>query len=131
MYNGSVYDPLGWNYRNCTSYAFWRLANQRGIALPWSDFPTVYNSGGRIGLSIPDFQRLGYTVDHNPDGASLAVDGVAQYGPGYSGYYGHIMYVEASNVSSAYVSQYNLAGDGRYSTMTVTPNGYTWFVHIP
>lgn len=130
-YNGSTYDPLGWAYRNCTSYAFWRLAQARGIQLPWSDFPTVYNGGGRIGLSIPDFQNLGYVVDHNPAGATLAVNGVDQYGPGYSGYYGHIMYVESSNDSSAYVSQYNLAGDGRYSTMTLTPRSYTWFVHIP
>ena len=126
--NGGLYDPLGWNYRNCTSYAFWRLAQARGIQLPWSDFPTVYNSGGRIGYSIPDFQNLGYTVDHNPDGATLAVSGAGPYG---NGSYGHIMFVESSNADSAYVSQYNYAGDGNFSTMTIHSSWQTWFVHIP
>jgi len=127
-YNGGLYDPLGWNYRNCTSYAFWRLGQARGILLPWSNFPTVYNSGGRIGYSIPDFQNLGYRVDHDPDGATLAVSGAGPYG---NGSYGHIMYVEASDASSAYVSQYNYAGDGRFSTMTIHSSWQTWFVHIP
>ena len=131
--NGSLYDPLGWNYRNCTSYAFWRLDATRGIALPWSDFPTVYNSGGRIGMSISDFRNLGYTVDHDPSGASLAVWGVGPNDPNgsYGGYYGHIMYVESSDSSSAFVSDYNLFGDGRGHTHTIYPTSYTWFVHIP
>lgn len=131
VYDGSLYDPLGWNYRNCTSYAFWRLYQTRGIGLHWYNFPTVYNSGGKIGTSIGDFRNLGYTVDHNPAGASLAVWGVGQYGAGYGGTYGHIMYVESSTSDSAYVSQYNVFGEGKYSTMTISPTSYTWFVHIP
>ena len=126
--NGGEYDPLGWGYRNCTSYAFWRLAQARGIMLPWSDFMTVYNSGGRIGYSIPDFRNLGYTVDSNPAGATLAVFGAGPYG---SGNYGHIMYIESSTSSSAYVSQYNEAGDGLYSTMTIHPSSGVYFIHIP
>lgn len=121
------YDPKGWSYRNCTSYAFWRLAQAQGVVLPAGYFPNVRNSGGKIGYSIPDFRNLGYTVDHNPDGASLAVSGAGPYG---SGYYGHIMYVESSNPSGAYVSQYNYAGDGRYSTMSISADGSTWFVHL-
>ncbi len=125
---GGLFDPLGWNYRNCTSYAFWRLGQARGILLPWYDFPGVYSSGGRIGYSIPDFEGLGYNVDHNPKGSTLAVFGAGEYGPGN---YGHIMYVESSDSNSAYVSQYNEAGDGRFSTMTVNPSSGVWFIHIP
>lgn len=128
IYNGGEFDPLGWSYRNCTSYAFWRLAQVRGIQLPWYDFPSVSNSGGRIGYSIPDFRNLGYLVDHNPQGSTLAVSGAGPYGPGS---YGHIMYIESSDVASAYVTQYNQAGDGRFSSQTIYPNSTTWFVHIP
>lgn len=127
-YNGGALDPLGWYYRNCTSYAFWRLAQARGIMLPWGDFPHVYNAGGGIGYSIPDFRNLGYVVDNNPKDATLAVFGAGPYG---SATWGHIMYVESSTATSAYVSQYNYAGDGRYSTITIYPRSDVYFIHIP
>ncbi len=126
--NGSEFDPMGWSYRNCTSYAFWRLAQVRDIQLPASDFPNVYNSGGKIGYSIPDFRNLGYNVDHNPEGATLAVGGAGPYG---NGSYGHIMFVESSDAGSAFVSQYNQAGDGNFSRQTIYPSSGIWFVHIP
>lgn len=126
--SGQPYDPAGWQYRNCTSYAFWRLAHVRGITLTAGYFPNVSASGGRIGYSIPDFRNLGYTVDHNSAGATFAVEGAGPYGPGT---YGHIMYVEASDSNTAYVSQYNAAGDGLYSTATVSASTGVWFVHIP
>ncbi|HLZ15295.1 MAG TPA: hypothetical protein VKQ34_04905, partial [Candidatus Saccharimonadales bacterium] len=69
--NGQPYDLAGWQYRNCTSYAFWRLAQVTGITLTAASFPHVYNSGGRIGYSIPDFQNLGYRVDHDPKGEAV------------------------------------------------------------
>lgn len=121
--HGQPYDPAGWQYRNCTSYAFWRLDQARHISLTAGDFPNVYSSGGRIGYSIPDFRNLGYRVDHNPAGATLVVEGAGPYGPGT---FGHIMYDEGS-----YVSQYNEAGDGRFSTMPVPSGSGFWFVHIP
>lgn len=126
--NGDPYDPLGWQYRNCTSYAFWRLAQAKGVYLHAASFPHVANHGGGIGYSIKDFRNLyGYgNVNHNPNGATLAIEGAGQWGPGT---YGHIMYVEGS-----YVSQYNALLKGRYSTEPVSkviandPN--TWFVHM-
>jgi peptidoglycan hydrolase CwlO-like protein len=131
-YPGNPYDPLGWQYRNCTSYAFWRLDQTRGIALSAGYFPNVLNSPNQgIGYSIPDFRNLGYAVDHNPQGATLAVEGAGSYG---NGIFGHIMYVESSTSASASVSQYNWYGDGQYSTMTITPSSpipNVWFVHIP
>lgn len=135
-YPGDPYDPAGWQYRNCTSYAFWRLSQARGITLTAGSFPhvssgtdengTFYGPQGGIGFSIPDFRNLGYRVDHSPAGAMLAVEGAGPYGPGT---YGHIMYVESSTGSSAYVSQYNYEGTGRYSTMTISSNSGLWFVH--
>lgn len=121
--NGQPYDAAGWQYRNCTSYAFWRLAQARGITLTAGSFPNVSAAGGRIGYSIPDFKNLGYRVDHNPAGASLVVEGAGPYGPGS---YGHIMYDEGG-----YVSQYNVYGDGKFSTMPVPSGSGYWFVHIP
>ena len=124
-YGGSEFDPAGWAYRNCTSYAFWRLAQTTGISLTWNYFPATYNSGGKIKYSVlgGDFEALGYNVDHDPNGdAVLAVN--------TAGYFGHIMYVESVVNGLAYVSQYNAAGDGLFSTGTLSPSSSIWFVHI-
>lgn len=117
------YDGAGWAYRNCTGYAFWRLAQTTGITLTAGLFPNVMASGGRIGHSIPDFQRLGYRVDKDPSGAAvLAVN--------TGGNFGHIMYVEGVVNGQAVVSQYNAASDGRYSTGTLTNTAGIYFIHI-
>lgn len=121
--NGRPYDEAGWQFRNCTSYAFWRLAQVSGITLTAGSFPTVYRSGGRIGQSLPDFRNLGYAVDHNPEGSIVLAVNTA-------GNFGHIMYVEAVVNGQAVVSQYNAAGDGRYSTGTLAASGSIWFIHI-
>ena len=126
LINGYEFDPAGWSYRNCTSYAFWRLNQARGISLPAGDFPNVLKSGGRIGYSIPDFRNLGYRVDNDPAGASLAIEGAGGangYGPGS---YGHIMYIE----KGSYVSQYNALGDGLFSTGPIPTGAGFWYVHI-
>jgi peptidoglycan hydrolase CwlO-like protein/surface antigen len=121
--NGQPYDPAGWQYRNCTSYAFWRLAQTTGITLTAGSFPTVYNNGGRIKYSPTDFRNLGYRVDGDPSGAAvLAVN--------TGGNFGHIMYVEGVSGGQAVVSQYNEAGDGRYSTATLTNTSSIVFIHI-
>ncbi|MEO8785396.1 MAG: CHAP domain-containing protein [Candidatus Saccharimonadales bacterium] len=122
--NGYPYDPAGWQYRNCTSYAFWRLTQTTGISLTAGSFPNVLSSGGRIGYSLPDFRNLGFRVDHDPSGgAVLAVN--------TGGNWGHIMYVEAASGGTAYVSQYNAAGDGLYSTGSISAsNSSIWFVHV-
>jgi peptidoglycan hydrolase CwlO-like protein len=117
------YDGAGWAYRNCTGYAFWRLAQTTGITLTAGLFPNVMAWGGRIGHSIPDFQNLGYRVDKDPNGgAVLAVN--------TGGNFGHIMYVEGVVNGQAVISQYNAASDGRYSTGTLTNLSGIYFVHI-
>lgn len=126
--NGQPYDPAGWQYRNCTSYAFWRLAQTTGVILSAGGFPATYHYNGQWGAiknSIlgGDFQNLGYRVDHDPNGSAVLAVNTA-------GYFGHIMYVETVVNGNAVVSQYNAAGDGRYSTGTVSPSSNIWFVHI-
>lgn len=128
--NGYPYDGAGWGYRNCTSYAFWRLAQTSGITLYASTFTAELNSpNGGIKYSVlgygseGDFQRLGYRVDKDPNGSAvLAVQTL--------GTYGHIMYVEGVVNGQAVVSQYNAAEDGRYSTGTLTNLNGIYFVHI-
>lgn len=121
--NGQPYDLAGWQYRNCTSYAFWRLAQVTGITLTAALFPNVYNSGGKIKYSPADFRNQGYRVDSDPNGdAVLAVN--------TQGVFGHIMYVEAVVNGQAQVSQYNAAGDGRYSTAPITNTSGIVFIHI-
>lgn len=124
---GGEYDPAGWAYRNCTSYAFWRLAQTTGITLTWNYFPATYNSGGRIKYSVlgGDFQNLGYRVDHDPTGEAVLAVNTSPYG-----YFGHIMYVESVVGGQAIVSQYNGAGDGRFSTGTLSVSDDIWFVHV-
>ena len=124
LLNGSEFDPYGWSYRNCTSYAFWRLAQTSGVILTAGYFPSVSASGGRIKASVTgsDFQKM-YRVDHDPNGENvLAVN--------TNGDYGHIMYVEAVVDGLARVSQYNAAGDGRFSTGTLGQANNIWFVHV-
>lgn len=117
------YDGAGWAFRNCTGYAFWRLAQTSGITLTAGLFPSVYASGGRIGYSLPDFRRQGYAVDKNPNGnVVLAVN--------TGGNFGHIMYVEGVVGGQAVVSQYNGEGRGLYSTGTLTDLGTISFIHI-
>jgi len=117
------YDPAGWQYRNCTSYAFWRLNQVTGITLTAASFPSVYNHGGAIKYSPTDFRNMGYTVDNNPNGSAvLAVD--------TEGTFGHIMYVEGVVNGQAVVSQYNAQENGLYSTATITNTDGIVFVHI-
>ncbi len=118
------YDGAGWAYRNCTGYAFWRLAQTSGVTLTAGLFPNVMASGGRIGYSLPDFRKLGYVVDKDPNGANvLAVN--------TGGNFGHIMYVEAVDGNGqAIISQYNAGEDGRFSTGTLTNTSGVYFVHI-
>jgi peptidoglycan hydrolase CwlO-like protein/surface antigen len=125
------YDGAGWAYRNCTSYAFWRLAQTTGVTLNANLFNAVYASGGRIKYSVlsygslqGDFYRLGYTIDKNPNGSAvLAVN--------TDGDFGHIMYVEGVDANGqAIVSQYNAGENGLYSTGTLTNLDGIYFIHI-
>ncbi|MGH7195679.1 MAG: CHAP domain-containing protein [Candidatus Saccharimonadales bacterium] len=119
-------DPLGWNYRNCTSYVFWKVAHVSRVQLDASNFPNESANGGGVKYSILDFEAQGYKVNQNPRGSIvLAVE--------TAGTYGHIMYVENSstaNTNNIQVSQYNVHGGGLYSTAPLYSSSSIYFVHI-
>ena len=116
-------DPLGWNYRNCTSYVFWKVAHVTGVMLNASNFPNESANGGGVKYSIPDFRAQGYRVDSDPTGSVvLAVN--------TGGRFGHIMYVESVNGNGVNVSQYNANGDGLFTYATLSSLGSISFVHI-
>lgn len=98
--NGSIWNwqTGGYGYRNCTDWASYRVRvaggyvpSGLGNANTWDDRAPAY----------------GYTVSENPREGAVAVSN--------SGYYGHVMYVEAVNSDgSIVVSDYNRAGTGKY-----------------
>lgn len=98
--NGSVWNWQlgGYGYRNCTDWVAYRVRIAGGYVPPglgnaklWDDRAPAY------GLTVSSVPRVGAAAVSN------------------SGYYGHVMYVEAVNPDgSIVVSDYNRAGTGKY-----------------
>ena len=115
-FKGSAWDPWGMGFRNCTSWVAYKLA-----------------ADGKAG-----FKYLG-NANQWPSGASARGYGV-DYGKGaregdaavsMSGYYGHIMYVEAvMEDGRVVVSDYNRMGDGLYRGSTVLNQSALVFIHF-
>lgn len=111
----SMPDPWGMYKRQCVSYTAWRVANSgrhmpywggRGNAKNWDD----------------NARAVGIPVDRNPRVGDVAVSN--------SGYYGHVMYVEAVfGDGTIYVSQYNANWSGSYSEARI-PIGSLVFIHF-
>lgn len=83
----------GYGYRNCTDWVAWRTGAPGGLgnANQWDN-------------RAPSF---GFTVSHTPRVGAAAVSN--------SGFYGHVMYVEAVHGDGTItVSDYNRAGTGKY-----------------
>lgn len=100
-YNGSYYNwsTGGYAYRNCTDYVAWRTGAPGGLgnAKTWDDRAPAY------GLTVSSTPRVGAAAVSN------------------SGYYGHVMYVEAVNSDgSIIISDYNRAGPGEYGISTLS-----------
>lgn len=100
-YNGSYYNwsTGGYAYRNCTDYVAWRTGAPGGLgnAKSWDDRAPAY------GLTVSSTPRVGAAAVSN------------------SGYYGHVMYVEAVNGDgSIVISDYNRAGPGEYGVSTLS-----------
>lgn len=100
-YNGSWYNwnTGGYAYRNCTDWVAYRTGAPAGLgnAKYWDDRAPSY----------------GYTVSSTPKAGAAAVSN--------SGYYGHVMYVEAVNPDgSIVISDYNRAGTGKYQISTLS-----------
>lgn len=116
--NGSPWNWAlnGYGYRNCTDWVAYRVKiagghvpGGLGNAKTWDDRAPAY------GLTVSSTPRVGAAAVSN------------------SGYYGHVMYVEAVNDDgSIVVSDYNRAGTGKYdinqlSASTASGLRYVYF----
>ncbi len=94
----------GYGYRNCTDWVSFRVRSTGryvpsglGNAKTWDDRAPAY----------------GYAVGSTPKAGAAAVSN--------SGFYGHVMYVEAVNSDgSIVVSDYNRSGTGKYLVTTLS-----------
>lgn len=100
-YNGNYFNwsTGGYAFRNCTDYVAWRTGAPGGLgnAKTWDDRAPAY------GLTVSSTPRVGAAAVSN------------------SGYYGHVMLVEAVNDDgSIIISDYNRAGPGEFGVSTLS-----------
>lgn len=108
-------DPWGMYKRQCVSYTAWRVA-QSGRHMPY------WGGRGNANLWDDNARAAGIPVDRSPRVGDVAVSN--------SGYYGHVMYVEAVfGDGTIYVSQYNASWTGKYSEARI-PIGALLFIHF-
>lgn len=115
-------DPWGLYYRECVSYVAWKLSSQgKGVR---------HLSGAGHAYQWPSTTR-NYTSQSygtNPKAGDAVVIPAGVQGIPWTG---HIMYVEAVNSDgSIIISEYNFAGDGRYSERRISPGSYSAYVFI-
>lgn len=113
-YYGDDIDPWGMCYRQCVSYAAWKVHRTHGYWIShWSDAKNWDNRAMAAGLK----------VDGNPRAGDVAVSN--------SGTWGHVMFVESVNPNGTInISQYNVNLDGRYSERyNMSPAGLS-FIHF-
>lgn len=118
----SCADPWQLYYRECVSYVAWKLSSVgkgvrgfggAGHAYQWPSTTSGYTS-----------QKYG----SNPKAGDAAVIPAGVQGIPWTG---HIMYVESVNGDgSINISEYNFAGDGRYSERRISPSQYGSYVFI-
>jgi peptidoglycan DL-endopeptidase CwlO len=108
-------DPWGMYKRQCVSYTAWKVWKS-GRYLPfWGGY-------GNANQWDDNARQAGIPVDGNPRVGDVAVSN--------SGYYGHVMYVEAVyGDGTIYVSQYNANWGGTYSEARVSI-GSLVFIHF-
>lgn len=90
----------GYGYRNCTDWVAFRVRTAGGYVPSGMGNANSWDDRG------PSY---GYVVSSTPRQGAAAVSN--------SGFYGHVMYVEAVNADgSIIISDYNRAGSGKYDT---------------
>lgn len=115
-FNGSAWDPWGMGFRNCTSWVAYKLAADGKAGFKYLGNANQWPSGAAA---------RGYKVDYGK-GAQVGDAAVSM-----SGYYGHIMYVEAvMGDGRVVVSDYNRMGDGLYRGSTVLNQSSLVFIHF-
>jgi surface antigen len=111
----TLVDNWGMYNRESVSYTAYKVSAS-GRNMPYW--------GGRGNANQwPDSARAaGIPVDGTPKAGDVAIS--------MAGLYGHAMYVEAVSGNMVTVSQYNFAGHGEYSTMSISAGGIL-FIHFP
>jgi surface antigen len=108
-------DPWGMYKRQCVSYTAWKVWKS-GRHMPY------WGGHGNANQWDDNARRAGIPTDGNPRVGDVAVSN--------SGYYGHVMYVEAVyGDGTIYVSQYNANWRGTYSEARVSI-GSLVFIHF-
>jgi len=109
-----IYDKWGYGYRNCTSYVAWKIKQRTGRMISGlgdaKSWPTTV--GDRVDVDYGQGARVG-------DAAVIT-----------AGTYGHVMYVEAVEGDTAYVSDYNVGGDGYYRAARPIKQAGLYFIHF-
>jgi surface antigen len=115
--NASELSPYGYDYRNCTDYAAWKLASL-GVQ------PAQYKGLGNANTWGTNATAHGVVSNTTPAVGSVAVS--------TAGSFGHVAFVTAVGGSQITVSQYNQPQDGTYTTQTGTPAslGFSSFDHF-
>ncbi len=110
---GDDIDPWGMCYRQCVSYAAWKVNRVHGYDINfWGDAKNWDNRALAAGLA----------VDGSPRAGDIAVSD--------AGAWGHVMYVESVNGNGTInISQYNVSLTGTYSTATISA-GALKFIHF-
>jgi surface antigen len=117
--DGSIGDPWGFVWRNCTSFVSWRLHERNGLSGFGNHFRGQHWGNADRWDEIA--RRLGYRVDAVP-----AIGAVAQTD---AGRVGHVAWVSAIGPGTVTLEEYNLAVPGGYGTRTV-PVGDFRYLHL-
>jgi peptidoglycan DL-endopeptidase CwlO len=114
-------DPWGMCYRECVSYAAWKVYSDGKYMPNWGGVGNAYQW-------IQNARNAGFEVDHSPRAGDIAIRD-----RNYSNPYdvGHAMYVEdVMGDGSLAISQYNASLRGEYSTAHRSADGL-WFITFP
>lgn len=114
----SLLDSWGMYNRECVSYTAFRVAASGRYMPGWG-----WAARGNANQWPSNAQSAGIPMDYGggarPGDVAISTAGA----------FGHAMYVESVSGGSVFVSQYNAALDGRYSTKTVSQSGL-YFIHF-
>lgn len=102
----NLFDEWGYGYRNCTSWAAFRVAQVKGYTPPG-----LSQLGNAKNWPSNTSAKVSYGNPNGGSGASVAVS---------DGTFGHVRFVEnVYSDGSIEVSDYNLGGDGVYRRYTI------------
>lgn len=109
-----IYDRWGYGYRNCTSYVAWKINERTGHMISGLGHAKAwpFTVGSRAEVSYGKGARVG--------------DAAVSTG----GEYGHVMYVEAVEGDTVFVSDYNLGGDGYYRPARARSMAGLYYIHF-